>query len=190
MAAFFQHPLALVDVGAEVGEGTRVWAWAHVLSGARIGRECNLCDHTFVETGAVLGDHCTVKNGVAIWDGVTAEDYVFFGPNAAFTNDMDPRCEVKKGREGLLPTPLRRGATIGANATIVCGVVIGEYAFVAAGAVVTRDVAPFALVAGVPAKPIGWACRCGKRLGKNLRCASCDRKYAKKGKGLAEVGGA
>lgn len=189
MSKFFRHPNALVDEGAEVGEGTRVWAFAHVLPGAVVGRACNLCDHVFIEGGAVLGDHCTVKNSVAIWDGVTAEDYVFFGPHAAFTNDIDPRCEVKKGREAFLPTILRRGATIGANATIVCGVEIGAYAFVAAGAVVTKNVPPHALVAGVPARRIGWACRCGKSLGgggRSLRCGACGRRYARAGEGLKE----
>lgn len=186
MPRYKKHPKALVEKGAKIGAGTRVWAFAHVMPGAVIGKECNLGDHSYVEGGVVLGDRVTVKNGVALYDGVTAEDFVFLGPNAVFTNDLDPRCEFKKRPSDFLPTRLRRGATIGANATIVCGTTIGRYAFVAAGAVVTKDVPDHALVAGVPARRIGWACRCGKRLGQSLACAACGRRYRRKGKGLVE----
>jgi acetyltransferase-like isoleucine patch superfamily enzyme len=147
------------------------------MAGARVGRDCNVCDHAFVESGAVVGDRVTIKNAVSIWDLVTIEDDVFLGPNAAFTNDLNPRAEVKKGRGGLTPTLVRRGATVGANATIVCGTTLGSYSFVAAGAVVIRDVGAHMLVAGNPARQIGWICACGERLGDDFCCAGCGRRF-------------
>jgi acetyltransferase-like isoleucine patch superfamily enzyme len=184
-SSFFKHSHALVE-SSEVGEGTRVWAFAHVMQGARIGRNCNICDHAFVESGALLGDSVTVKNGVSIWDGVTLEDNVFVGPNAAFTNDMNPRAEIKKTREQFLPTLVRRGASIGANATIICGVEIGTYAFIGAGSVVVNDIEPYSLVVGNPARPIGYMCECGERLGDALACR-CGRKFHKAQNGLTRI---
>jgi UDP-2-acetamido-3-amino-2,3-dideoxy-glucuronate N-acetyltransferase len=172
----FVHPKGLCESDA-VGPRTRVWAFAHVLPGAVIGADCNICDHAFIEDGARIGDRVTVKNAVLVWDGVTVDDEVFLGPNMVFTNDLNPRSIIKKGREGFVPTHVERGATIGANATIVCGVTIGEHAFVAAGAVVTRSVPAHALVVGNPARQQGWVCVCATRLGENLRC-SCGRTYA------------
>jgi UDP-2-acetamido-3-amino-2,3-dideoxy-glucuronate N-acetyltransferase len=185
----FVHPHGICESDT-VGAGTRVWAFAHVLPGAVVGKDCNLGDHSFVEGGARLGDGVTVKNGVAVWDAVTLEDHVFVGPNVSFTNDMTPRAMVKKPPEDFVPTLVRRGATLGANATIVCGVVIDEFAFVAAGAVVTRDVARHALVAGNPARSIGWMCECGERLGESLRCG-CGRRYGedRAGRGLMALAG-
>ena len=159
-----------------VGPRTRIWAFAHVMEGARIGADCNVCDHAFIETGAVVGDGVTVKNNVLIWDRVTVEDDVFLGPNVVFTNDRNPRAAVKKSSGELISTRVSRGATIGANATIICGVTIGESAFVAAGAVVASDVPPFALVVGNPARSTGWVCVCGRKLPHQLRC-SCGRAY-------------
>lgn len=161
----------------QVGAGSRVWAFAHVLPGAVIGSGCNLGESTFVEGGAILGDGVTIKNGVQVWDGVTIEDGVFVGPNATFTNVLTPRAFVKLGRDGFTPTVVRAGATIGANATIVCGTEIGPLAFVAAGAVVTRDVPAQTVVAGNPARPIGRACRCAQRLAEDLSCPACGRRY-------------
>ncbi len=170
----FVHPQGLCE-SDRVGPGTRIWAFAHVLPGAVIGSDCNICDHAFIEGGAAIGSGVTIKNAVLVWDKVTIEDDVFVGPNAVFTNDLRPRAAIKRAREAWLPTLVRRGATIGANATIVCGVTIGEHAFVAAGAVVARDVAPHALVAGNPARFLGWVCTCGERLPRGqaevLRCA-------------------
>jgi acetyltransferase-like isoleucine patch superfamily enzyme len=184
MAPSVVHPLALCE-SEDVGDGTRVWAFAHVMKGARLGRNCNICDHAFVETGAVLGDNVTVKNGVAIWDGVTAGDDVFIGPNAVFTNDMMPRAAIKKPvDEWLVRTTLGNGATVGANSTIVCGVTVGEGAFVGAGTVVVRDVPSYAMVVGNPARQIGWACRCGVRLGATLVCDACGTVYAQADAGL------
>jgi UDP-2-acetamido-3-amino-2,3-dideoxy-glucuronate N-acetyltransferase len=169
-ASYFVHPHALVET-EDIGEGTRVWAFAHVMKGAVVGKNCNICDHAFVESNATLGDGVTVKNGVAIWDGVSLGDHVFVGPNAVFTNDLNPRAEVKKTREQFVNTMVREGASIGANATIVCGVVIGRYAFIGAGTVVIRDVPAYALVVGNPARRIGFMCECGERLPESLVCA-------------------
>lgn len=169
----FVHPHALCE-SESVGAGTRIWAFAHVMRGATIGRDCNLCDHVFVESGVVIGDRVTVKNGVALFDEVTIEDDVFIGPNAVFTNDLRPRVEVRTPREAWLPTRVRRGASIGANATIVCGTTIGEYAFIGAGSVVVRDVPAHALVVGNPARQTGWVCVCGQTLPPELRCP-CGR---------------
>ena len=161
--AVFVHPQGLCE-SDDVGPGTRVWAFAHVLPGAVIGVDCNIGDHAFVEGGARIGDRVTVKNGVLVWDGVTIEDDVFLGPGVVFTNDLKPRAHIKRGGDQLLPTLVREGVTLGANATVVCGVTIGAHAFVAAGAVVTRDVPDFAFMAGNPAVQRGSVCKCGERL--------------------------
>lgn len=171
----FVHEKALVET-EEIGAGTRIWAFAHVMEGAQIGPDCNICDHVFVETGAVIGRGVTVKNNVLVWDGVTVEDDVFLGPNAVFTNDLTPRAHFKKSRDQFVRTLVKRGATIGANATIVCGVTVGAMAFVAAGSVVTRDVPSHGLTIGNPAKLSGWVCECGLTLPDDLRC-SCGRRY-------------
>lgn len=187
----FVHPMGLCESDT-VGPRTRVWAFAHVLPGAVIGADCNICDHAFIEGGAVIGDRVTVKNAVLVWDRVTVEDEVFLGPNMVFTNDLRPRAAHRTGREGFLPTLVRRGATIGANATVVCGVTIGEHAFVAAGAVVARDVPAHALVAGNPARRLAWACTCGQTLDEpTLTCPACHRRFQLRSEeeGLAEAAG-
>jgi UDP-2-acetamido-3-amino-2,3-dideoxy-glucuronate N-acetyltransferase len=171
----FVHELALCE-SDQIGSRTRIWAFAHVLPGARIGADCNVCDHAFVEGGAVVGNGVTIKNNVLLWDGVTVQDQVFLGPNVVFTNDPRPRAGSGRGREGWLPTLVRQGATIGANATVVCGVTVGRFALVGAGSVVTADVADYALVVGNPARRVGWACACGQTLPDNLHCA-CGRSY-------------
>lgn len=152
--SFFQHPLAVVETSS-IGDNTRVWAFAHVLSGARIGSECNICDHTFIENDVTVGDRVTVKCGVQLWDGIDVEDDVFIGPNATFTNDPFPRS--RKHRDTFPRTRVRKGASIGANATILPGITIGERSMVGAGAVVTRDVPADAVVAGNPARICGYA---------------------------------
>jgi UDP-2-acetamido-3-amino-2,3-dideoxy-glucuronate N-acetyltransferase len=171
----FVHPQGLCE-SEDVGAGTRVWAFAHVLPGAVVGQDCNIGDGAFVEGGARLGDRVTVKNGVLVWDGVTVEDDVFLGPAVVFTNDLTPRAHVKKGHAEFVPTVVRRGATLGANSTIVCGVTVGRHAFVAAGAVVIESVPDHALVAGNPARQKGWVCECGLRVPESLAC-SCGRSY-------------
>ena len=162
---------------SDVGANTRVWAFAHVLDGAHIGRDCNICDHVFVEDGAWIGDRVTVKNAVLVWDRVTIEDDVFIGPGVVFTNDLHPRAHTDTGKDDLVPTLVQRGATIGANATVVCGITVGPSAFVAAGSVVTRDVAANALVRGNPARQVGWVCTCGLGLDPSLVCA-CGERFA------------
>jgi UDP-2-acetamido-3-amino-2,3-dideoxy-glucuronate N-acetyltransferase len=177
----FVHPTALCE-SEHVGPRTRIWAFAHVMAGAVLGADCNVCDHAFVETGARVGDRVTIKNNVLIWDRVTVEDEVFVGPNVVFTNDPNPRIAFKKPPERFTPTLVRRGASIGANATVVCGVTIGEQAMVGAGSVVTRDVPAHALVVGNPAHRIGWICACGDRLGDDLVCR-CGRRYVLRSEG-------
>ena len=171
-AGVFVHPKGLCE-SDDVGEGTRIWAFAHVLPGAVVGKDCNVCDHAFIEGGARIGDRVTVKNAVLVFDGVTVEEDVFLGPNVVFTNDLRPRAHNKKGPEELLPTVVRRGATLGAGVTVVCGTTIGEHAFVAAGAVVTADVPERGFMAGTPAKQLGWVCECGTRLAHDRGCMGC-----------------
>lgn len=157
------HASAIVDVGAQIGEGTRVWHFSHVCAGARVGRDCSLGQNVFVANDVVIGDRVKIQNNVSVYDAVTLEDDVFCGPSMVFTNVINPRAAVQRKSE-YLPTRIRRGATLGANCTIVCGSTVGEYAFVGAGAVVKGDVAPFALVVGVPARRIGWMSEHGQRL--------------------------
>jgi UDP-2-acetamido-3-amino-2,3-dideoxy-glucuronate N-acetyltransferase len=193
---YFAHPQALVET-EEIGPGTRIWAFAHVLPGVRIGAECNICDHAFIETGVVLGNNVTVKNGVAIWQGVTVEDNVFLGPNCVFTNDPNPRAYIKKPCEALQNTLIRANATLGANATILCGVTIGRYAFIGAGAVVLRTVLDFALMVGNPARRIGWMCRCARRLpvpasatlNSSTTCPQCHAVFRATATGLTMIEG-
>lgn len=179
----FVHPKALCE--AQVGPGTRVWAFAHVMDGAIVGAGCNVGDHAFVESGARIGDRVTIKNGVSVWDGVTVADDAFLGPNAAFTNDLFPRGASSRGGDEFVPVPTRigRGASIGANATVVCGITVGAYALVGAGAVVVADVPAHALVVGNPARAIGWACRCGHRLPDALTCGECGTSYSERADG-------
>jgi len=157
------HPSAIVDAGAALGADTRVWHFAHVCAGARIGAGCSLGQNVFVANDVVIGDRVKIQNNVSVYDAVTLEDDVFCGPSMVFTNVHNPRAAVERKHE-YRRTHVKRGATVGANATIVCGVTVGEFAFIGAGAVVTRDVRDFALMAGVPARQIGWMSRHGERL--------------------------
>jgi UDP-2-acetamido-3-amino-2,3-dideoxy-glucuronate N-acetyltransferase len=186
----FVHPSALVETD-QIGAGTRIWAFTHILPGASIGSRCNIGDHCFVESNVAIGDDVTIKNGNSIWEGVTLEDGIFVGPSVVFTNDLRPRsprladaAERYADRSWLVPTIVRRGATLGAGAVILAGVTIGEYAFVAAGALVTRDVDAHALVVGSPARPTGWVCRCGGALAAaraRAECPTCGSTYAVSG---------
>jgi len=174
----FIHRAGLVE-SREIGKGTRIWAFAHVCAGAKIGRDCNVCDHTFVESGVVIGDRVTVKCGIYLWTGVTCGDDVFLGPNVVFTNDLMPRS--RQYADGVMPTLVGRGASLGANATIVAGVTIGRWAMVGAGAVVTRAVPDYALVYGNPARRHWWVSRFGRKLDIADGVGTCPRsgrKYA------------
>jgi len=186
---FEAHPTAVIDAGAAVGEGTRVWHFAHVMSGARVGAGCVLGQNVFVGGGAVVGDGCRIQNNVSIYDGVELEADVFVGPSAVFTNVVNPRAAIPRRTE-LRPTRVGRGATIGANATIVCGHDVGDYAFIGAGTVITANIPPYALVYGVPARQHGWMCRCGERLaieGAAAYCQACGRGYKAVGDGITEA---
>lgn len=176
------HPSAIVDEGAQLGSGSRVWHWAHICSGAKIGCGCSFGQNVFVGNDVAIGNNVKVQNNVSIYDAVTLEDDVFCGPSMVFTNVFNPRSGVVR-KDEYRRTIVKRGATIGANATIVCGVTLGEYSFIAAGAVVNRDVKPFALMAGVPAKQIGWMSKFGEKLNLplmgngNAVCANTGEKY-------------
>jgi UDP-2-acetamido-3-amino-2,3-dideoxy-glucuronate N-acetyltransferase len=157
------HPSAIVDQGAQIGEGTRVWHFAHVCAGARIGQGVSLGQNVFVGNKVVIGDHCKVQNNVSVYDNVTLEEGVFCGPSMVFTNVYNPRALIERKAE-YKDTLIKKGATLGANCTIVCGVTVGEYAFIGAGAVINKDVKPYALMAGVPAKQIGWMSQYGEQI--------------------------
>lgn len=180
------HESAYVDDGAVIGPGTRIWHFCHVMPGAVIGARCNLGQNVVVMGGARLGDNVKVQNNVSIYEGVELEDDVFCGPSMVFTNVVNPRSHVSRRNE-YQRTLVRRGATIGANATIVCGVTLGTYAFIGAGAVVTRDVPDYALMMGMPARRVGWMCACGIRLpdeGEGV-CGSCGTRYVRRGPTIA-----
>lgn len=169
----FVHEKAICE-SDEVGAGTRIWAFAHVMKGAQVGRSCNLGENVFVESRAVVGNGVTIKNGVCLWDKVTIEDKVFIGPNVSFTNVLRPRAFLKRNQEGFFPIVVKKGATIGANATILCGTTIGEFAFVGAAAFVRGDVPAHALVVGNPARQVGRVCFCGERLDGRDFCSLCQ----------------
>jgi UDP-2-acetamido-3-amino-2,3-dideoxy-glucuronate N-acetyltransferase len=182
----YVHPSSYVDEGAQIGEGTKIWHFCHVMPKAKIGPNCSLGQNCYVGNNVVLGRNVRVQNNVSIYDNVYLEDDVFVGPSAVFTNVNNPRSAFPR-KDEYRDTHIRKGASIGANATIVCGHDVGEGAFVAAGAVVTKEVPPFAMVAGVPARRIGWICRCGLRLTEpTLTCTGCGRRYELHGSGLRE----
>jgi UDP-2-acetamido-3-amino-2,3-dideoxy-glucuronate N-acetyltransferase len=157
------HPTAIVDDGAKIGDGSRVWHWVHISGGAQIGRDCSFGQNVFVGNRVVIGNNCKIQNNVSVYDNVTLEDDVFCGPSMVFTNVYNPRSAVSR-KDEYRNTLVKRGVTLGANSTVVCGTTLGEYAFVAAGAVINRNVKPYALMAGVPAKQIGWMSQFGERL--------------------------
>ena len=163
MDDYFAHPTAVIDEGCTIGRGTKIWHFSHLMPGCRVGERCNIGQNVLVASGVVLGDNVKVQNNVSIYTGVTCEDDVFLGPSMVFTNVINPRSHVSRKHE-YRPTIVRRGASIGANATIVCGNEIGEYAMVGAGAVITKPVKPYALVVGNPARQVGWVSRNGHRL--------------------------
>lgn len=190
---WWAHPSAIVDAGARIGDGTKIWHFSHVMPGASIGGGCSLGQNVFIASGVSIGDGAKIQNNVSVYEGVRLEDDVFCGPAMVFTNVVNPRSHVPRKNE-YRATNVGRGATFGANCTVVCGHDVGRYAFVAAGAVVTKDVPDFALVMGVPGRVVGYVCRCGVRLAlsttaraRTLGCAACGARYRWSGKTLKEA---
>lgn len=183
MRDVYVHPSAVVDDGAAIGAGTKVWHFTHVMSGAQIGERCVLGQNVYVGSRARLGNGVKVQNNVSLYDDVVCEDDVFLGPSCVLTNVVNPRAFVER-KDEYRTTLIRRGASVGANATIVCGVTLGEFCFVGAGAVVTKDVPSYALVYGTPAVRHGWMSRVGERLGADLVCPATGERYRETGEGL------
>jgi UDP-2-acetamido-3-amino-2,3-dideoxy-glucuronate N-acetyltransferase len=177
MSGYFAHESSYIDEGAVIGDGTKVWHFCHIQSGAVIGADCTFGQNVNVANNVKIGNGVKVQNNVSIYEGVELCDHVFCGPSAVFTNDLTPRAKYPKGRERYVRTLVKTGATIGANATVVCGNTVGRHAMVASGAVVTRDVLDYSLVIGVPARHAGWVCECGALLGDGYECADCGRRY-------------
>lgn len=190
--SYSKHETAIVDEGAQIGAGSRIWHWVHISSGAKIGEKCSFGQNVFVGNNVVIGNNCKVQNNVSIYDNVFLEDDVFCGPSMVFTNVYNPRSAIVRKNE-YRNTYVKRGVTIGANATIVCGVTLGEFSFIAAGAVVNKDVKPFALMAGVPAKQIGWMSKFGEQIklpleGKGVYlCPHTNEEYVLNGSELSVI---
>src|SRR5574344_1084140 len=170
MSDYFVHETSIVDDDVKIGAGTKIWHFSHIQSGAVIGERCSLGQNVNVSNNVKMGNGCKLQNNVSLYEGVELEDYVFCGPSMVFTNDLTPRAKYPKGSAGYKKTLIKHGATIGANATIVCGNTIGRWAMIASGAVITKDVPDYALMAGVPAKQIGWVCECGMPLKDGFKC--------------------
>jgi Acetyltransferase (isoleucine patch superfamily) len=180
------HPTAQIDEDVEIGAGTKIWHFSHIISGSKIGENCSIGQNVVVGPDVTIGNGCKIQNNVSIYKGVTLEDHVFCGPSAVFTNVINPRAEIKRMSE-IKPTLVKKGATLGANCTIVCGHTIGNYAFIAAGSVITKDVPDFALMAGNPAKIKDWMCACGYKLNEKMKCPQCGEKYRKSKQGLQRI---
>ncbi len=187
MIDFFVHESSYIDDDVEIGAGTKIWHFCHVQKGAKIGCNCSFGQNVNVSNNVHIGNGVKVQNNVSIYEGVELEDNVFCGPSMVFTNDLTPRARFPKGHAGYKRTLIKHDATLGANSTIVCGHEIGEYATIAAGAVVTKNVPAHALMAGVPARQIGWVCECGQVLDSELTCPDCGRKYKVASDKLVEV---
>ncbi len=183
MMDYFVHESAYIDEGCEIGKGTKIWHFSHILSASGIGENCNIGQNVVIGPDVIIGNQCKIQNNVSIYKGVTLEDGVFCGPSMVFTNIYNPRAEIRK-MDQVRPTLVKKGATIGANSTIICGLTLGRYCFIGAGAVVNKNVFDHALIVGNPAKQIGWACECGERLPNDLECLECGKKYEKSEDGL------
>jgi UDP-2-acetamido-3-amino-2,3-dideoxy-glucuronate N-acetyltransferase len=189
-SGYFVHQTSIVEQPCQIGEGTRVWHFCHIMPHAAIGKDCVIGQNVFIGRGVKIGNSVKIENNVSVFEGVTLEDGVFCGPSCVFTNVINPRSHISRKHE-FKPTPVRKGASIGANATIICGNTIGRYAFIGAGAVVTKDVPDYALVYGNPARPQGWVCECAVKLdfdkSNRAQCPSCGKIYQKKGEGQIEA---
>lgn len=183
---YFAHPSSFIDDGATIGPGVKIWHCSHVMSGAVIGEGCSIGKYVEIGPGVSVGKGCKIQNNVSVFKGVTLEDDVFCGPSVVFTNVFNPRAHVRRMNEAR-PTLIRRGASLGANCTVVCGVTVGRYALVGAGSVVTRDIPDHALVFGTPARLKGWVCACGEKLDAGLSCPACGERYREAENGLVRI---
>jgi UDP-2-acetamido-3-amino-2,3-dideoxy-glucuronate N-acetyltransferase len=174
---YYVHESSYIDENVKIGEGTKVWHFSHIQPGAVIGEKCSIGQNVNVSNNVKIGNGVKIQNNVSVYEGVELEDYVFCGPSMVFTNDLTPRSKYPKGSEVYKKTLIKYGASVGANATIVCGNTIGRWAMIASGAVVTKNIPDYALMAGVPAKQIGWVCECGAPLKKDCKCRECGRSY-------------
>lgn len=181
---FFVHESSYIDENVEIGNGTKIWHFCHIQKGSRIGCNCSLGQNVNVSNNVKIGNGCKLQNNVSVYEGVELGDYVFCGPSCVFTNDLTPRAKYPKGSAAYKKTLIKTGASIGANATIVCGHIVGKWAMIGAGAVVTSNVPDYALMLGVPAKQVDWVCECGERLHGNTVCSHCNRKYTLDGECL------
>jgi UDP-2-acetamido-3-amino-2,3-dideoxy-glucuronate N-acetyltransferase len=192
MNEFFAHQSSYIDEGCEIGAGTKIWHFTHVMTGAKIGRGCTIGQNVVISSHVRVGDNVKIQNNVSVYTGVTLEDDVFCGPSMVFTNVINPRSQVSRKHE-YRPTLVRRGASLGANSTVVCGYTIGRHAFVGAGTVVTRDVPDYALVVGNPGRVVGWMCECGVKLAagalapRHVVCAACAKAYRTEGTSLTRI---
>ncbi|WP_405174889.1 acyltransferase [Paenibacillus sp. FSL H8-0261] len=184
---YFVHQSSFIDDNVEIGKGTKIWHFSHIQNRAIIGRYCSLGQNVNISNDVKIGDYVKIQNNVSVYEGVELDDYVFCGPSMVFTNDLTPRSKYPKGSANFKKTLVKYGASIGANATIICGNVIGKWAMIASGAVVVQDVPDYALMAGVPARQIGWVCECGTTLRVNMLCEECGRKYSMENEKLIEI---
>lgn len=194
MKSFWAHKTAIIDTKARIGVDTKIWHHTQVLAGAHIGTRCSIGHNCLIGSNAHIGNGVKIESNTDVWDLVKLEDYVFVGPSAVFVNDLNPRAEYPKNKfpkfGKWLQTVVKKGATIGANATILCGITIGEYALIGAGSVVTKNISPYALIIGVPGKPVGWICECGTKLtfkNKKTVCSACRKHYDKQGEKIVRV---